>query len=188
MLDAGLIPGFRAFRRRRDCGIDIEMNFASELDNKIEAKEQEIDQLRHALSQAEAYLQALHDMRQMLPKQTAGGEKAPRLRSDVTRVREILKKEGKPMHVEELLTRLGKEKTAKASLTSALSTYVRRGQIFTRPGPNTFGLIESDSVGSENGTHVPDQLSLPGDSAESEKADQTVTAINPAEPSPIQKP
>jgi hypothetical protein len=62
----------------------------------------------------------------------------------VARARDAILKEGSPVHIDVLLERLGKPVTrdTKASLTSSLSAYVRREEIFTRPAPNTFGLIE----------------------------------------------
>lgn len=64
-------------------------------------------------------------------------------------VRDHILKEGRPAHVTELLGALGREPTRenRASLSGSLAAYVRKGEMFTRPSPNTFGLIE---LGHEN--------------------------------------
>ena len=48
------------------------------------------------------------------------------------------------MHISEILSALGRanEHNARASISGALGAYVRKGEIFVRPKPNTFGLIE----------------------------------------------
>jgi hypothetical protein len=48
------------------------------------------------------------------------------------------------MHLTDILLAMGQEasRANSASLGSSLAAYVRRGEIFTRPAPNTFGLVE----------------------------------------------
>jgi len=121
------------------------MNLAKELDKKIEKKAEEIKDLEHKLGQARAYLQALHDMRRMIPREAAAAaEVVLRPGSDIAKVREFLQNEGKPLHVDDLLKRLGKQvsKGTKAALSGSLAAYVRDGKIFTKTGPNIFGLLE----------------------------------------------
>jgi hypothetical protein len=65
---------------------------------------------------------------------------------------EMLKGAGTPLHITDLLSAMGKESSRKnrTSLASSLSAYVRNSDVFTRPKPNTFGLMEWDgSVGTE---------------------------------------
>lgn len=81
-------------------------------------------------------------------------EKELRSGSDMYKLREILRRAGKPLHINELLDRLNSEptKAKKQSLVGQLGVYVRGNNIFTRPIPNTFGLKEfekSDYVGSK---------------------------------------
>ncbi|HTA29138.1 MAG TPA: HTH domain-containing protein [Candidatus Cybelea sp.] len=121
------------------------MEIKKELDKKIERKKEDIRALTVQLAEANSYLEALEDMRKMLPRD-AHSEAEINLRagSDLAKVREVLKKNGKPMHVEELLKNLGKPvaKNSKTSLSGSLASYVREHKIFTRPAPNTFGLVE----------------------------------------------
>jgi len=62
---------------------------------------------------------------------------------------------GKPIHIAEILKTLGKEDTKKnrVGLAGSLATYARQGKIFTKPGPNIFGLVEmggKEGVGEHN--------------------------------------
>jgi hypothetical protein len=74
----------------------------------------------------------------------APSESVLRPGSAVSQARDVILTKGKPAHISEILEALGKEATreGRASLTSSLAAYVRREEIFTRPAPNTFGLIE----------------------------------------------
>jgi hypothetical protein len=135
-------------------GIDV-------IDGKIKRKEAEIATLEKKLEVAKVYLQALTDIRAAMVSETErDSDMALRKGSAVARARELILKEGAPVHIDVLLVRLGKPVTrdTKASLTSSLSAYVRRGEIFSRPAPNTFGLIElgHHDVGDDIESPPPD--------------------------------
>jgi hypothetical protein len=61
-----------------------------------------------------------------------------------SQARQIILKLARPAHVSELLAEIGKDDTRehRTSLSGTLAAYVRKGEIFTRPAPNKFGLIE----------------------------------------------
>ena len=63
---------------------------------------------------------------------------------------DALKKAGKPLHVNVLLPAIGRGITRadKSAISGTLAAYVRKGDVFTRPAPNTFGLAE---FGSQDG-------------------------------------
>jgi len=125
------------------------MDIKKELDRRIERKKDEISLLEKQLAEANSYLSALEDTRKLLPRDAqCEPEKTLRAGSDLANVRDVLKKHGKPMHVEELLEKLGKPiaKNSKTSLSGSLASYVREHKIFTRPAPNTFGLVEFTEV------------------------------------------
>jgi len=65
----------------------------------------------------------------------------------IDKARTALRRVGKPLYIEELLRAMGKEvnKKNRVSLSGSLGSYVRQEYIFTRPAPNTFGLIEFDN-------------------------------------------
>lgn len=124
------------------------------LESRIRQKEQEIQNLELSVREAKSYLQALQDMLKMLPREgDARGADALRPGSDMAKARDAIRASGKPMHIAALLAAIGKENTKKnrVSVAGSLSGYVRRGAIFTKAAPNTFGLVEL----ADNGAAVP---------------------------------
>lgn len=129
------------------------MDLRRELNRKIERKRAEVEvwekekgEREALIREAHAYIGALSETLKLLPRQTPGTAAAMALRagSEVARAREAILKAGKPLHVDELLKALGKpvNHNNKASLSGSMATYVRKQTVFTRPAPNTFGLIE----------------------------------------------
>jgi hypothetical protein len=121
------------------------MDERQKIEERLRKKEQEIQSLEEKLRAAKSYAHALHDVLKLLgvPIPSAA-ESVLRPRSAVAQARDVILKRGEPVHVGDLLEALGKasSRESRASLTSSLAAYVRRGEIFTRPAPNTFGLIE----------------------------------------------
>lgn len=119
------------------------MHIQRELERRIEKKRQEVAALKEQLHTAETYLEALLDTVKILPKE---GDAAPVLRpdSDLARARDFIRTRGCPLHVSEILKGINKDpnKANRVSLSGSLGSYVRKGNIFTKPAPNTFGLIE----------------------------------------------
>ncbi len=124
------------------------MDIRRKLDRDIEKQKQKISELQTQLNGEENYLRAQIDMLRLFPKtDSKSSEQHLRPGSDPARVRDILKAAEKPMHISEILTKLGKPQTveARSGLSGTLGIYVRRGEIFTRPAPNTFGLIDPEN-------------------------------------------
>ena len=121
---------------------------------KLQKKEAEIQSLEEKLRTARIYVQALNDVLNVFPRAPADQTIDSVLRpgSSVALVREVIIRARKPVHISDLLGALGKgvTKEGRASLASSLAAYVRRGEIFTRPAPNTFGLVELG--------HTPDAI------------------------------
>ena len=119
-----------------------------ELQKRIERKQLEIRELEKQLAAAHAYIEAMQDSLKLLPKDAgisaAVPEQTLRPGSAVARAREAILKAGKPLHITEILKALDRpvDKNNRVSLSGSLSGYVKRGEIFTRPAPNTFGLAE----------------------------------------------
>jgi hypothetical protein len=143
------------------------MGIRKEIERKIEKKEHDMLELQQEttirLREGRAYVQALQESLKLLPKESFE-EPTVTLRpgSAVAKARDAITAAGKPLHVSEILKVLGKPITpvGKAGLSGSLAWYVRKGEIFTRPAPNTFGLVElngtkeatkrvSDSKGDE---------------------------------------
>ncbi len=117
------------------------------IEERVRKKEQEIQALEAQIKDAKAYLQALQDVLKMFPRDAAEAVDAAtvlRPGSLVAQARDVILKHGAPLHVDRILSDLNKEvnRTNKIGLSGSLAAYVRKGEIFTRPAPNTFGLIE----------------------------------------------
>lgn len=121
------------------------MNIREQFQRLVDRKQQEIRDLELELEKARTYLEALQDSMKLLPRDLNGSNET-NLRPDtaLAKARDILRKNGNPMHINDILKALGSpvDSKHKLSLGGSLANYVRKGQIFSRPAPNTFGLLE----------------------------------------------
>jgi len=136
------------------------MDFQSELERKVIKKRAEITRVEAQLTGARSYLQALEDTLAMLTgEQGEQSETTLRPGSRVAKAREAILEAGHPLQVLDLLKAIGDEPTKKnrATLSGSLGAYVRRGEIFTRPAPNTYGLAEqsSETTGADDNEDDP---------------------------------
>lgn len=126
------------------------MGLREDILRKIEKKQQEISDIERdvqlQMAAGKAYIQALQDMLRALPRDSEGAKPEHVLRpnSGVARTREAILAAKKPLHINDILRALGRDLDSanKLSIGGSLANYVRKGEIFTRPAPNTFGLIE----------------------------------------------
>ena len=131
------------------------------IQDRIKKKEQEIQSLEEKLRTAKVYLHALNDISKALSKESHTSTEPAALRdgSAVAQALDFRLRIGTPVHINDLLEGLGRGLTreSRASLTSSIAAYVRRGEIFTRSAPNTFGLIElgHTTVMDADGTGEP---------------------------------
>jgi hypothetical protein len=112
---------------------------------RFRKKKAEIAALEDKLRTAKAYLAALTDILKLDGSDASeAAEVKLREGSAAAQARAIIKARGEPVHIDVLLRDMGKEVTrdSKASLAGSLAAYVRRDEIFSRPAPNTYGLIE----------------------------------------------
>ena len=116
------------------------------IEERIRRKEQEIQELESQLREARSYLQALQDVVKMMPRDDAQDDPEVTIRSGsfVDEARQIILAHGAALHIMDILRAMGRDLTKenRSSLSSSLAAYVRRNEVFTRPKPNTFGLIE----------------------------------------------
>lgn len=119
------------------------------IEAQISKKQSEIQSLEEKLKAAKVYVKALQDVIKAIdkgPNVVNGGEAGATLRkgSLVAQAREAILERDAPIHIDELLEALGREVTRenKSSITGSIAAYVRKGEIFTRPAPSTFGLVE----------------------------------------------
>ena len=125
------------------------MGAERELEKRIKRKQQEIIDLERQLYEARAYHEAMEESLKLMSKYAnANGDDGLRPGSMVDKARNIIRQAGEPLHVDRILEGMGKEKTKKnkLSLAGSLASYVRKGLIFARPAPNTFGLKELGEV------------------------------------------
>jgi hypothetical protein len=145
------------------------MSERKKIQDRLRKKEQEIVALEEKIKAAKIYVQALRDILKMLgsdifDEPEAGAEATLRSGSAVDQARRVILDKGIPVHIDDILAALGKDATreAKASLTSSIAAYVRRDEIFTRPAPNTFGLVELGHTSSEDiGNEPPANFGRP---------------------------
>jgi hypothetical protein len=165
-----------------------EMGLREQIQKKIDAKEQELNDLQNQIREGRAYIQGLQETLKIVGREQQDTFEA----SDRTKVavlrhgsllshaREAILKAGKPLHITSILKAIGKpdDKHNRISLSGSLAAYVRKGEIFTRPEPNTFGLKEMDksapdthlNTSAHNFAHVDNPVGLrQGDSEEERK-------------------
>lgn len=118
------------------------------LESKVAEQRKSIAGQELQLAKDKAYLEGLLDSLKLFPADgTTSVAATLRENSELAKAREILRTAGKPLHVDELLKRLGKEasRNTKGALAGSLGSYAKKGSIFTKTAPNTFGLVEFES-------------------------------------------
>jgi len=129
------------------------------IERKIEAKRQEIAGYEARISEARAFVAGLEEALKALPRQTNATFTTLRPGTNLAKAYATLKKCGAPMHINGLMKAIGLEESKgnRVSLSGSMGAYVRKGDIFTRPGPNTFGLVEF-SASQGGGDEPPDDF------------------------------
>lgn len=123
----------------------------ADLIRKIQKKQQEIEEIRAKIREAEIYLQAYQEILRMFPSEDGDLPLHRNLKPDsaIGKARDAIKAAARPLHISEILTALGRpvDKNNRAAIGGSIAAYVRRGEVFTRPAPNTFGLVEMNGGG-----------------------------------------
>ena len=138
----------------------IRENFQKLINRKME----EIAALEIQVRETRAYVQGLQDSMKLLPRETNKvTEYVLREGSALAKTRDILKMNGAPMPIVEILKALGKpqDKEHRTSLAGTLSGYAKDRKVFTKTGPNTFGLREFGNIpaGDEpGGDQLPEEF------------------------------
>lgn len=124
------------------------MTARDEVQKRIDKKRTEIAELEAQIRDGKVYIQAMEEALRLLPREDGDSSNSPssgnlRPGSKVDRARDAIRAAGHAMHIVDLVMALGIKNTQenKAALAGSLSAYARRNEIFTRPAPNTFGLI-----------------------------------------------
>jgi hypothetical protein len=129
------------------------MRLRSDIQKRIEKKQEEARELGLRIRETNAYIQGLLDTLKMLPKDADDISTTLRPDTQLAKARDAILRHHAPMHITDLLKALNRpvDRKSRASLGGSLSAYVNRGEIFTRPAPNTYGLIEMAKSASGNG-------------------------------------
>jgi hypothetical protein len=115
----------------------------------IGEKKAEIASLETALNKEKAFLAGLEQAEQLIPADADSGAAVElRAGTDLAKARDILREARMPLHVDELLKRMGKEvnKKTKGALAGSIGYYIRQGIVFIKTGPNIFGLVEFEKT------------------------------------------
>jgi hypothetical protein len=89
----------------------------------------------------------LRTLRKLANPKKTNLAKIPNQMSQIELVYDILKRENKPLHIMDIISKVYKIHNVaidRESLASALTKKVHKGQLFTRPEKNTFGLKEEE--------------------------------------------
>lgn len=125
-----------------------------ELEKRIKKQRAELDaiasdlQTLHVRKRAsEAVLNELESLLRLTPKDTDNGiavERHLRVDSDPYKTREVLRKERRSLHIKEILEKIGGDtgRNRRSSLSAQLGNYANKNEVFTKTGPNTFGLLD----------------------------------------------
>lgn len=124
------------------------MGYRDRLKKIMDSKRAEIDRLERELVAAKAYLQGLNESMRLLPKDDEDEalvkteETVPKTGASADKARDLIQKEGRLMHVNEIVVGIGLENSRKnrVSVAGSLWRYAKKGEIFIKAGPNTFGL------------------------------------------------
>jgi hypothetical protein len=157
------------------------MDMRQRIEEKIRKKESEVQEFENQIRDAKIYIEALKETIKMLPRDTVEvrrPEAKLRQGSRIARVYALLVKMQKPMHVSALLEGIGEENTKenRVGLSGSLGFYTRDNQIFTRPSPNTFGLVDfgGSSLIQSSHSQPPDNFGLFGGESEEKEKDSVV--------------
>lgn len=136
------------------------MSLRTELLKRIEKKQAEIGEYHDRIREATAYLQGLQDTLKLIPKEDdSGGAQEVSLRhgSNIAKARDAIRAANRPLHVTEILKAIGQpnDNRHRVALGGSIAAYARKGSIFTKTAPNTFGLLEFASIDGVVSLGVP---------------------------------
>ena len=109
--------------------------------------EDEIAKLTEIIERSTAERETWQKALRLLPREGAtpnGSSRGFRPGSEMERAQNALKVAGKAMHIGAIVVAIGKEdsKDNRTNLQSQLNAHAKNGNVFTRPAPGTYGLIE----------------------------------------------
>ncbi len=123
------------------------MSARSDIERRIEKEKQKLLELRAQIDKSEHFVLGLQEALKFVPQDSHGPQQRAVLQpgSAVKKAEELLRQTGKPMHMTDIVKGIGNPVDSQPSLVSSISRYVKKGVIFKRLGPNTYGLLEWDA-------------------------------------------
>jgi len=121
----------------------VAMSVLRRFQEKVKREQANVLEIEAALIDAKGRVAGFEEVLRMFPKE--GEESELRAGSQMFDVRELLRSNGKPMTLTEILKAIGAEGDEKKrnSLRGSLASYANKGRVFTKEeAPETFGLIE----------------------------------------------
>lgn len=127
------------------------MNPRRKFEDKLRKTKKDLDEAKERVHTLETSMKTWEEALKLLPKDGEDATKKLRPQSQLAKTRNAIKRKGSPMHIVEILEAINKtnNKKNRLSLAGSLGWYVRQGEIFNRPEPNTFGLIELESASED---------------------------------------
>ena len=118
--------------------------------------------VRRELERLDAAIVACEEMAAYVDKATSdASETSFRPGSLAHQAHRVLMEAGEPLHVDEIVKRIGSGAKSKINVVSTLSRYLRQGKVFTRTAPSTFGLqkgssdADDDAESEDSGADTP---------------------------------
>ncbi len=117
------------------------MTYLTTLRALVAEKRAELVRLEAELAAGQAYLQCLEE--RILAAEARAGDLAE-TDDPVVAIRRLIREAGQPLYIDEILRGLDRplSRDTREEVRQLLLSWVRRGEIFTRPRPAIFGLIE----------------------------------------------
>jgi hypothetical protein len=132
------------------------MSVRDDIEKRIVKEKQKISDLQKQIERSNAFVQGMQEALKLLSGNSKGIEPAKEISyfrsGDTKSAYETLKQTGSPMHIDELLSAIGKpiSKQNRASLASSLHRAAKRSGIVKSIGNNTFSLSEISTNGRTN--------------------------------------
>lgn len=121
------------------------MRYLDTLRALVAEKEGELARLEAELTAGRAYLSVLQSQIEAAEARTANERETAE--DPVIVIRRLILEAGKPLYIDDILRGLDLPLTRETrdEIRQLLLSWVRRGEIFSRPRPAVFGLIELES-------------------------------------------
>lgn len=127
------------------------MSTRKKFEDKILEKQLENAKYQRSIDENDIHIKVWTEALKFLPKEPTANPRPRRtanatLRpgSEMDKARQAILAAGTPLYIDDLLVAIGREpdKENRVSLGSSLQAYVRKQNVFNKPRPNTFGLLE----------------------------------------------